>query len=318
MVAASQPLAVAAGLEILAAGGNAADAAVATAAALNVTEPTSTGLGGDCFALFYEAATGQVTALNGSGRAPAALTLERLRARGVRQRSCPPYHPYTITVPGACAGWCDLVARHGRLPLAAILAPAIRLAEEGFPVAPITSYFWQRGAERQLRARARRAGADARRARRRGPARSSATPAWRAPCAPWPRAARTRSTEGEIAEAIAADGPGGRRLHDGRPTWPRTRSTWDEPISTTYRGAARAGNARRTGRGWPRCWRSTSWKASTWPALDPLSRGALAPGDRGHAPGLRRHPLVRGRPGLQPVRRSTRCSPRRTPPSAAS
>src|SRR5512137_2823819 len=82
MVAASQPLAVAAGLEILAAGGNAADAAVATAAALNVTEPTSTGIGGDCFALFYDTTTGQVTALNGSGRAPAALTLERLRHEG--------------------------------------------------------------------------------------------------------------------------------------------------------------------------------------------------------------------------------------------
>src|SRR5512139_2152631 len=79
MIAASQPLAAAAGLEILAAGGNAADAAVATAAALNVTEPTSTGIGGDCFALYYDAAARQITALNGSGRAPAALTLERLR-----------------------------------------------------------------------------------------------------------------------------------------------------------------------------------------------------------------------------------------------
>ncbi|HEX9030026.1 MAG TPA: gamma-glutamyltransferase, partial [Anaerolineales bacterium] len=78
MVAASQPLAVAAGLEILARGGSAADAAVATAAALSVTEPGSTGLGGDCFALYYPAATRQVAALNGSGRAPASLTLERL------------------------------------------------------------------------------------------------------------------------------------------------------------------------------------------------------------------------------------------------
>src|SRR5512139_3726560 len=82
MVAASQPLAVAAGLEVLAQGGNAADAAVATAAAINVTEPTSTGIGGDCFALFYDAQTKTVTALNGSGRAPAGLTLERLRREG--------------------------------------------------------------------------------------------------------------------------------------------------------------------------------------------------------------------------------------------
>jgi gamma-glutamyltranspeptidase/glutathione hydrolase len=103
MVAASQPLAVAAGLEILAQDGSAADAAVATAAALSVTEPTSTGIGGDCFALFFNAADQQVSALNGSGRAPAALSLERLRKEGFDQE-LPPYHPYTITVPGACAG----------------------------------------------------------------------------------------------------------------------------------------------------------------------------------------------------------------------
>src|SRR5450830_292722 len=83
MVATSQPLAVAAGLAILAQGGNAADAAVATAAAIAVTEPTSTGLGGDCFALYYDAANCQVTALNGSGRAPAKLTLERLQSEGL-------------------------------------------------------------------------------------------------------------------------------------------------------------------------------------------------------------------------------------------
>src|SRR5512134_2630318 len=76
MVASSQPLATAAGLEVLARGGNAADAAIATAAALNVTEPTSTGIGGDCFALYFDAQTRQVGALNGSGRAPAALSLD--------------------------------------------------------------------------------------------------------------------------------------------------------------------------------------------------------------------------------------------------
>src|SRR5512137_188754 len=102
MVSTSQPLATAAGLEILAQGGNAADAAVATAAALNVTEPTSTGLGGDMFALFYEAKTRMVSALNGSGRAPAILTLERVQKDGLGG-GLPPYHPYTVTVPGACA-----------------------------------------------------------------------------------------------------------------------------------------------------------------------------------------------------------------------
>ncbi|HBG74109.1 MAG: gamma-glutamyltransferase [Chloroflexi bacterium GWB2_49_20] len=149
MVAASQPLAAAAGLEILKLGGTAADAAVATAAALNVTEPTSTGIGGDCFALYYEANTGQISALNGSGRAPAELSLERLGKEGLGTE-LPPFHPYTITVPGACAGWFDLLESFGSLPMAEILNPAIRLAEGGFPVAPLTSYFWQRGAQRQL------------------------------------------------------------------------------------------------------------------------------------------------------------------------
>ena len=99
MVATSQTLAVAAGLQALAAGGTAADSAIAAAAALNVTEPTSTGLGGDAFALYYQANKQQVFALNGSGRAPAALTLERLRREGLGD-NLPPTHPYTITVPG--------------------------------------------------------------------------------------------------------------------------------------------------------------------------------------------------------------------------
>jgi gamma-glutamyltranspeptidase / glutathione hydrolase len=149
MVASSQPLATAAGLEVLSKGGNAADAAVATAAALNVTEPTSTGLGGDMFALYYEAASGNITALNGSGRTPAGLTLQRMQQDGVTNLQ--PYHAHMITVPGACAGWIDLLERHGSLGLAAVLEPAIHLAEDGFPVEPVTSYFWRRAAERQLR-----------------------------------------------------------------------------------------------------------------------------------------------------------------------
>jgi gamma-glutamyltranspeptidase/glutathione hydrolase len=149
MVASSQPLASAAGIAILNRGGNAADAAVAVAAALNVTEPTSTGIGGDAFALFYSAKTRIVQALNGSGRSPMHLTLDRLRTEGFGE-SLPATHAHTVTVPGACAAWCDTISRWGKLTIADVLQPAIDLAENGFPVSPLTAYFWQRGAERQL------------------------------------------------------------------------------------------------------------------------------------------------------------------------
>lgn len=142
MVATSQPLAAQAGLEMLQAGGNAADAAVATAAALAVTEPTSTGLGGDAFALYFDGATKQVQAVNGHGRAPASLTPEAARARGIT--GAPAKHSvHTVTVPGAAAAWEDTLARHGRLPLAQVLGPAIRLAEQGYPVAPVTAGHWE-------------------------------------------------------------------------------------------------------------------------------------------------------------------------------
>ncbi len=147
IVAASQPLAVAAGLKLLSQGGNAADSAVAVAAALNVTEPCSTGLGGDAFCLYYEAKTKNVHALNGSGRAPAALTLERIQREGLAD-GLPRYHPYTVTVPGACAAWCDTVERFGKMPMSKVLAPAIEYAHEGYPVAPQTSMSWQSAASR--------------------------------------------------------------------------------------------------------------------------------------------------------------------------
>src|SRR5207247_5120879 len=102
MVATSQRLASEAGVVILREGGNAADAAVAAAAALNLTEPMSTGLGGDMFALFYDARTKKITALNGSGRAPAALSIELLRKQGLDP--LPAHHAHAVTVPGACAG----------------------------------------------------------------------------------------------------------------------------------------------------------------------------------------------------------------------
>src|SRR5258705_3510304 len=146
MVACSQPLASQAGLSILMKGGNAADAAVAMAAALNVTEPASTGLGGDCFALFYDAKTKNITALNGSGRAPAGLSIELLKQQHLisprKSVISDEYHAHNITVPGACGGWCAMVERHGTMKRGEILAPAIELAENGFPVAPLTAHFW--------------------------------------------------------------------------------------------------------------------------------------------------------------------------------
>ena len=141
MVASSQPLATQAGLQVLREGGNAADAAVATAAALNVVEPTMTGLGGDCFALYYDARTKHVSGLNGSGRAPAAATIERLAELGV-EGEIPRFGVHAVTVPGAAAGWADTVERFGRMALADVLAPAIHLAEDGHPVSPIVAWSW--------------------------------------------------------------------------------------------------------------------------------------------------------------------------------
>ena len=150
IVATSQPLAAQAGLYILQVkGGNAADAAVATAAALNVVEPTSTGLGGDCFCLFYNSKTKSVHGINGSGRAPANLTIEFLKNQGI-EGSLPPFSPHTVTVPGACAGWVDTIEKFGTLSIKEVLEPAISLAENGYPVSPLVAYSWKMG-EKQLR-----------------------------------------------------------------------------------------------------------------------------------------------------------------------
>ena len=141
MVATSNPLASQAGLRVLRDGGNAADAAIAAAAVLNVTEPASTGIGGDCFALFYDASTRQVTALNGSGRAPAALELEALTAQGLSEIAIT--SPHAVSVPGAVAGWADLLAKHGRMTLADVLQDAIVYARDGFAVHPVFAAAWQ-------------------------------------------------------------------------------------------------------------------------------------------------------------------------------
>jgi gamma-glutamyltranspeptidase/glutathione hydrolase len=156
IVACTQPLAARCGLKVLAQGGNAADAAVAVAAGLNLTEPTSTGIGGDMFCLFYNAKTKQVSAMNGSGRSGANCTLKNVRADlGLKDGegdNVPLDHVHAVTVPGAAAGWIDTVERFGsgRVSMEQILAPAIELGEKGFPVSELSAAFWKHG-EKQVR-----------------------------------------------------------------------------------------------------------------------------------------------------------------------
>jgi gamma-glutamyltranspeptidase/glutathione hydrolase len=140
MVASSQPLASQTGLDVLKRGGNAVDAAIAMAAVLNVTEPNMTGIGGDAFMMVYSARMKKIEALNASGRAPRALTRDLLASRGLTQM--PTSGMETITVPGAFDGWVTLLDKHGTMKLADLLAPAIALAENGFPVMEKTVADW--------------------------------------------------------------------------------------------------------------------------------------------------------------------------------
>lgn len=140
MVAASQPLAANAGLDMLKAGGTAADAAVAVSAMLGVVEPMSTGMGGDLFVLYWDAHTKTVSALNASGRAASAASIDELKRLGYTQM--PGYTGHAVSIPGTVAGWSDLLARHGRMSLADVLQPAIWHAENGFPVSEIIARGW--------------------------------------------------------------------------------------------------------------------------------------------------------------------------------
>lgn len=138
VVATSHPMAAQAGLSMLQAGGTAVDAAVATAVALTVLEPTSNGIGGDAFALVWDGA--QIHGLNGSGRAPAALTIDAVQRAGHTTMPWAGWLP--VTVPGAPAAWEDLHARFGKLPFAQVLAPAIAYARHGAVAPPVVARFW--------------------------------------------------------------------------------------------------------------------------------------------------------------------------------
>ena len=140
MVASSQPLASQTGLDVLKRGGNAVDAAIAMAAVLNVTEPNMTGIGGDAFVMIYSSKTKKIEALNASGRAPRKLTREVLTSKGMTQM--PLSGMETITVPGAFDGWVTVLEKHGTMKLPELLAPAIALAETGFPLMEKTVADW--------------------------------------------------------------------------------------------------------------------------------------------------------------------------------
>lgn len=140
MVTTSQPLASQAGLDILKKGGNAIDAAIATAACLTVVEPTSNGIGSDAFALIWT--KGKLYGLNGSGKSPAAASIEAVKERGYEK--IPAHGWIPVTVPGAPGTWAELSERFGKLPLAEVLKPAITYAKEGFPVSATLGKYWKK------------------------------------------------------------------------------------------------------------------------------------------------------------------------------
>lgn len=235
VVATSQPLAALAGLEILKAGGNAVDAAIAAATTIAVVEPTSNGLGSDAFALVWDGS--RLHGLNGSGRAPASLTIDRVRAAGHTTMPSNGWAP--VTIPGAPRAWHDLHARFGRLDFERILAPAIAIAEDGYAVTPLTARAWGQAVRRY--------------AGQSGPEFApwfdtfttdgrAPTPGdvWRLPyhAQTLRRIARSNSDDyyqGEIAGKIAAFSARTNGFLTADDLAAHT-STWVEPISTSYRG----------------------------------------------------------------------------------
>ena len=145
MICTSHPAASTAGLEMLRSGGNAVDAALTAIAVQGVVEPHMTGIGGDCFALFSMGGAAPIS-LDGSGRAPGAAKAGWYVDRDIRE--IPPTSAHAVTIPGAISAWCTLNRDHGTKPLSEVLAPAIRLADEGMRITPRVAWDWNRQVEK--------------------------------------------------------------------------------------------------------------------------------------------------------------------------
>ena len=232
MVCAAQPLAVQAGLEMLKQGGSAVDAAIAANACLGLMEPTANGLGGDLFAIVWDPRASKLAGLNASGRAPLALTADQVKPE--KDGTIPLYTPFSWTVPGACDGWFELHAKYGKLPMSKVLAPAIRYAEEGFPLSPVIAGDWERSTrvfkDKPGFARVFMPGGHAPREGER-----FKNPALAKTLRLLADKGRDAYYKGPIAEAIVkfskANG-GFFALED----FAKHTSTWDAPLSTSYRG----------------------------------------------------------------------------------
>lgn len=146
MAATSHPLATQIALDVMRRGGSAVDAAIAANAALGLMEPTGSGIGGDLFAIVWDAKGNQLHGLNASGRSPLGLSYEQMQAelKRLERSTIPPHGMLPISVPGAVDGWFELHGRFGRLPMSEVLAPVIGYAEEGFPVTELIAYYWGR------------------------------------------------------------------------------------------------------------------------------------------------------------------------------
>jgi gamma-glutamyltranspeptidase/glutathione hydrolase len=232
MVAAAHPLAVQVGLEILRRGGSAVDAAIAVDAALGLMEPVSAGLGGDLFAMVFDPATGKLYGLNGSGRAPLALTPDKVLA--LPDGTIPPYSPYAWTVPGCADAWFELHERFGRLPMSELLAPTIVYAKEGVPVSQVIAGSWARSVSRF---KDKPGFAEVFLPNGKAPAEGElfANPALAHTLELLAAGGRDAYYKGEIAQKIVAysQGVGG---FFSMEDFARHTSEWQEPISTTYRG----------------------------------------------------------------------------------